>query len=141
MRIRRAKKSDIRKIKQITDFPEIQTLKDKDFNFTPLIKYALQSKRYLVLVAEEKGEFIGSSIVVLDNPKPGCAYVIAFGILPRYRNKGYGERLIKTLYKKLKFQKISWVYLWSADNKRTLNFWGKQGFKVGKKCVWCEKEF
>ncbi len=139
MNIRKASSSDIKNIKHVMDGSEIQALRTRKYDFTSLIKFAIKSERYLVLTAEEKNKFVGFSLSVLNATQPRCAYILAIGIIPQSRDRGYGGKLLKESLKQLKEKKQVWVYLLSSKNKKNLNFYKKQGFKIGKEFIWCEK--
>ncbi len=91
----------------------------------------LASSVYQGYVLEENGEYIATSSIspARDEEMQGFGEVMSIYVLPKYYNKGYGQKLFSFVLLKLKEMGFSNIYLWVLeDNKNAINFYKKNGF-------------
>lgn len=94
-----------------------------------LMKYIVQNKNAINLVAEKDGEIIGYIFAVLRSKREG--HVISIAIKPNFRKKGVGLNLIKEIVRILKLNKANKLILEvNVANKNAINFYKKIGFKT-----------
>ena len=63
----------------------------------------------------------------------------AIVLLPEYRGLGIGMIMYNTLREKCKSRGIQLVQgLVTDDDRSELDYWIRQGFEPGKKCIWVE---
>lgn len=112
MEIRKGQKEDLETIKKISSVSLKVVLPMKYF------------EKYLdnTLVAIEKGIVIG--FLIFKNE-----YAMNFAVLPEFRKKGIGKKLIEELMKKSKKIRLRT----RENNKNTIDFLNKLGFKEKRK--------
>lgn len=141
MRIRKAKKDDFEGILNVIKLSSVLNPKDKELTeLSKYIKFALKQKNMLVLIVIDENKVVGVVISHLHSLMKEDADIYDLYVLPQYRNKGYGKRLMKELYLRLKKKGIKRLGLYSENNKQTLNFYRKQGFQIGRLIRRCDKE-
>jgi len=112
MEIRKAQRDDLKTIKEISSISLKAVLSMKYF------------ERHLsnTIVAVERGRIIGFLIFRKE-------YVMNFAVLPEFRKKGIGKKLIGGLMKKFK----TIILRTRENNKNTIDFLNKLGFKEKRK--------
>jgi ribosomal protein S18 acetylase RimI-like enzyme len=141
MKIRKANLKDIKGIIEI--FKDSAVLNPRDKNFKELRGYisdTLKNKKFLVLIAEIDNQIIGVAITLLNDFFKTDARLIDLYVLKSQRNKGIGSLIIKQLYKELIKRKITNLGLYSENNPKTINFYKKQGFQIGRLIRRCDKK-
>jgi len=141
MKISKATKKDFKGILNV--FVASAKLNPKDKGNKELKKYilaSLRSKTFFILVAKANNEVIGFSITNFSELKKMYADLVDIYVLKEYRGKGVGRGLMKELYKELKKKNIKNIGLYSENNEKTLNFYKKQGFQVGRLIRRCDKK-
>jgi ribosomal-protein-alanine N-acetyltransferase len=121
--IRQARKSDLREIYliEIKSFPY-------PYPVESLASLLILFPRYF-FVAECGGRVVGYVAGALN--KDGSGHIMSIAILPSYRGRGLGSRLMDAIENAFRREGISRVYLEvSQNNKVALNLYRKRGFKV-----------
>ena len=80
------------------------------------------------MIDEKTGKTIGMGRVLSDGTSD--AYIQDLVILPEYRNKGIGKKLVKKLTHYCKSKKINWIALIAEPNQE--GFYENIGFKKMK---------
>lgn len=140
MKIRRAKKKDLKEILNV--FKKSSVLNPKDSSHRELedyIKFCLANKNIVVLVVEEKGAIIAVGSSHLHTLKKTDANIYDIYVLNEFRDNGIGTKMIQEFYKILKNKGIKHLGLYSENNKKTLDFYKKQGFQIGRLIRRCDK--
>ena len=138
MKIRKAEKKDIREIIEIVTANTILNPKDKqNKELKKYIGFCIGSKRFLVLVAEDNG-LLGLCICQLMGVRATDACL--HDIYVSGKSKGVGSKIMELLYIELKKRDIKYLGLYSENNKKTLNFYKKQGFQIGRLIRRCDKK-
>lgn len=141
MKIRKAKITDVKSI--INIFVQSAVLNPKDKKNKELKNYinnSLKEKTFFVLVAEIDSKIVGVCITNLGRINKTDADLVDIYVLKEYRRNRIGTRLLKELYYNLKKKGIKNIGLYSEINKRTLNFYKKQGFEIGRLIRRCDKK-
>lgn len=90
------------------------------------IKYLIKGSFCFAVVIDKKTKkTIGMGRVLSDGVSDG--YIQDLVVLPEYRRKGIGKKLITTLIQYCKSKNISWIALISEPNQE--EFYKKIGFK------------
>lgn len=140
MKIRKAKKSDFDGILRIFIESSVQNPEDKgNKQLKEYLLFSIKNRNMLVLVASFDKEIVGVGICQLKEIRKEDAKLLDIYVLKKYRGKRIGERLMKELYKLLKKKGIKNLGLYSENNKKTLNFYKKQGFQIGRLIRRCDK--
>ena len=125
MKIRKAKKSDIKQCVKLSRIPEFEIgnmYPDKE-SLIELIKHKL------FLVAEENKKIIGFIAGYKHSKKD--VYIDLLTVSKK--GKGTGKKLLEELKKVMKKQKIKLFWLIAPEfNKKTLNFYRKNKLKESK---------
>jgi GNAT superfamily N-acetyltransferase len=88
-----------------------------------------------VFVALDKGKAVGYSVAQIRKTQPPWrrekeGYIEAMAVTAKYRRKGVGSLLFKTIIDWFKAEKLDMVELTvSSKNKVGYPFWKKQGFR------------
>ena len=141
MKIRKATRKDFDGILKI--FLESAILNPKDKENLELKKYlsnSLKEKTFFVLIAEEDKKVVGVCISNFGRISKVDADLVDIYVLKKYRGQSVGNKLMKELYKKLKKKGIKNLGLYSENNPKTLNFYKKQGFQIGRLIRRCDKK-
>lgn len=121
MKIRKFELNDLNQILSIENISF-----DKPYNSeTFIIYHSEEPNGFMVLT--EKDKIIGYIIATSKN----SGRIISIAILPKYRGKGLGVKLMKTglNYLKKKGKNIATLEV-AKSNKKAQNFYSKFGFKV-----------
>ena len=141
MKIRKASKGDFEDIFNI--FIKSSVLSPKDKKNNNLKKYIydfLNKKDFFVLVAEKDKKVIGVAVTIIGKIHKEGADLLDFYILNEFRNQQIGSEMMGFLYKGLKEKGIKNLGLYSENNPKTLNFYKKQGFEIGRFIRRCDKK-
>lgn len=141
MKIRKATRKDFDGILKI--YLESAILNPKDKKNLELKKYlsnSLKEKTFFVLIAEEDKNVVGVCISNFGRISKVDADLVDIYVLKKYRGQSVGNKLMKELYKKLKKKGIKNLGLYSENNPKTLNFYKKQGFQIGRLIRRCDKK-
>ncbi len=137
MIIRKATGRDNKEIcKLLNEYSEYESLVDKKQDLEPLkqvihqIKYYLNQKNFIFLVAEKNKELI--AVIFSDIRKRGKEAVCVLHqitVKKSERRKGVGKKLFRELQKILKEKNCNYIRSFILPkNKKSLEFWKKQGF-------------
>ncbi len=86
----------------------------------------LRAPTHQFFLARDAGEPIGSLGVVLEGPSP---YVIAFGVLPEHRRRGYGRQMLEQIVSMLFAERIERILLEvNAGNTPAVLLYRSAGF-------------
>ena len=108
--------------------------------------FGIEDPHSVFLVAEEDDKIIGFVYASeLDHDKPlkkQTACLIYMTVLPEYRKQGIAQKLYAECEAILKKRGISGMYGWAntESDGAILQFMEKQGFSIGHKYVWVDKE-
>jgi len=83
---------------------------------------------HIFIMAKENKKIIAMARVISD--KANDAYIQDFAVLPEYRKKGIGKKILEHIIKELKKKNFKWLGL--IADKNTINFYKKSGFKLMK---------
>lgn len=109
-------------------------------------KFGITDPNSVFLVAEETNKIIGfvyASLIEHDKPlEKQSACLIYMTVLPEFRKHGIAQKLYTECEKALKLKGVSGIYGWAntESDGAILKFMEKQGFAVGHKYVWVDKE-
>jgi predicted GNAT family N-acyltransferase len=135
MKIRKALKRDYPKIREFVFFNISEIFGKNVTGYKDLNN--IKKNFILFLVAEDKGEIVGTIGIKLKNGEPKIARMY---IKKSERGKGLGKKLMR---KALKFGKGKFerVYLTTYKKMNVTKFYENFGFKVFKrdKRIWMEK--
>jgi len=140
LEIRKAILKDSKGIIEV--FMDSAVLNPKDKENKELNKYiinGLKEKSFFTLVAEIDKKIVGVCISNIGRINKISADLVDIYILKKCRNKKIGARLLEKLYKELKKRDVKYLGLYSENNKKTLNFYKKQGFQIGRLIRRCDK--
>lgn len=92
----------------------------------------------LFLVVEYNGNVIGYAI---GEPLVGKVTLLWFmTIKEKFRGRGLGEKLVKEFEGKCKKLGMEWIILYAPTfNERSVNFYKKQNYNIGKTFFECNK--
>ncbi|MBS3081912.1 GNAT family N-acetyltransferase [Candidatus Pacearchaeota archaeon] len=138
--IRKAKISDLVSIQEV--FIEASVLDPKDNDHSRLkdyIKFSVTNKRILTLVAEQEKMIVGICITQLNDIKEKEAKILDIYVNKGVRSKGIGSKLVNEVIKSLKKKNYVNLSLYSENNSKTLKFYKKQGFQIGRLIRRCDK--
>lgn len=115
----------------ISDINEIMEIEYKCFGpdafSESLITFLIINFKDLFLVLEHNGRIIGYASATIEASK---GHIMSIAILPEYRRRGFGEKLMKTIIRKLKESGADRVVLEvRVDNKPAISLYRKLGFK------------
>jgi len=146
MKIRKAKKQDIKQIKNLViklfstwDKIDPADKLDKDwFNKPKANKFytdIINKQDKLLLVAEENNNLIAYLLLETQFRDPflkgnRIGYISELYVLPRYRGKGISKALLNQGEKWFKKKKFKWIQVSThSRDKPAIKFWEKKGFK------------
>ncbi|MBI2579337.1 MAG: GNAT family N-acetyltransferase [Candidatus Aenigmarchaeota archaeon] len=90
-----------------------------------------------IIVAEEGGKIIGCVFIIYD---PWSSFIYRLGVLPKYRRKGLGTKLMEEAERILKERGTNPITLFvREDNGEVIDFYKKRGWKLGDKIFDMEK--
>lgn len=137
MKIRIARKSDIKKIAEI--FKEEYRKKPYNEKWTDcssLKKIKGYFNHHIILVVEDKNFVVGfliGNIYLGDTGERG--YIDEIVVSGKFQGKGYGKALINHLASFLKTKNIRKMKLMSSTKSKAFKFYKKLGFKIEKNFV------
>ncbi len=135
MKIRIANKKDLKECAFISKISELQ-LNPKKY---PDLKYLSQFLGPLFLIALDEDRIIG--YIVGEEGKANVASINLLVVDKEYRGRGLGKSLLQELIKAFKKIKIKDIYLVAPKwNKRTIQFYEKEGFTKMKYYAYFTKE-
>jgi len=92
------------------------------------IKQLLEMENKIGIVLTIKFKIIGFVLAVKYGE---VSVIVTLDIDPKYRRKGYGNKLIKALEKQLKREKIKIIILQvNVNNKSAISFYKKNGYEI-----------
>ena len=92
----------------------------------------------LFLVAEKDKKVVG--LILGEKIKLSGALVWEFVVQKELRGQGIGKELLKKFEDECIKKSIDWIILYGANNRKTLNFYNKNGFDLGGSYIECKKE-
>lgn len=136
MKIRACKKSDLKRCEELCDTPELYFANGGHFSVSDL--EAWLDKKYF-LVSEINNKVIG--LVFGEEVKCNGFMIWVIVVDKDYRGRKIGEKLLKQIEKNAKEGGRSWVVLYaSTKSKKNIEFYKKQKYLIGQKCIECAKE-
>lgn len=144
IKIRRATLKDYKELARLRWLYSLDQVKspnqsEDDFtpNFKNFLKQAIVREEWIIWVAEDKKKLIANAYFypVYSIPRPGNFHR-KFGlisnvfVLPDYRNKGLGSKLIKHVIQWAKKEKFESLVLWHTE--RSISFYKRAGFEENK---------
>jgi len=81
---------------------------------------------HIFIIVKENKKIIAMARVISD--KVNDAYIQDFAVLPEYRKKGIGKKILKYIIKELKNKNFKWLGL--IADKNAINFYKKSSFKL-----------
>jgi ribosomal protein S18 acetylase RimI-like enzyme len=141
MIIRKATKRDIGQIVKVYTASAVMNPDDKgNKDLTNYLKYIIPNRMYLALVVEIDNKIVGICTCELGRASKTNADLIDIYVLKEYRSKGIGSAVMKEVYKQLKKKGLKNLGLYSENNPKTINFYKKQGFQIGRLIRRCDKK-
>ena len=135
MKIRKAKEKDIKYCVELSRINELQL----DTRKYPDKKYFKEFLGPLFIVAEDKGNILG--YVLGEKEKAGLSSLNLMAVQKNLRSKGIGKLLLEKFCENSKKLGLKEVYLFAPKwNKKTLNFYEKNGFIKMKHYVYFIKD-
>ena len=141
MKIREAKKSDIQPIINIGNYAKEFEVSDGVVNFWPekILSQIIESKNDFIIVAEKDKNILGFIIVNL-NVNFSKAIIENIFVKENFRGNNVGRLLLDHTLNKLSKKKCSYVCaLVNSESKSSINWYIKNEFSKGIKCVWLDK--
>ena len=130
MKIRKAKKSDLKKISEIFRIEYSKNPYNEKWGSKALTKTKEYYKNNFIYVIESEKEIIGfvifSTYLWYDNKRGLIDEIV---VSAGYRGKGYGKKLLKFAENFLKKKGIRTLNLFSLKKSSAFRFYKKQGFK------------
>jgi GNAT superfamily N-acetyltransferase len=148
MNIRKAEEKDFFDLYELgKNTAEFQVSVREVFMDADEFKYGITDPHSVFLVAEENNKIIGFVYAAdLDYDKPlkkPTACLIYLTVVPEYRKHGIAQVLYTACEKSLKDDLgITGIYGWAntEGDGAILRFMEKQGFSMGHKYLWIDKE-
>ncbi len=146
MNIRPAKKEDFHKLYEIgKNTPEFKVSAREVFMDADEFAFGIEDPNSVFLVAEEDeiAGFIYASLSDHDKPlKKQTACLIYLTVLPAFRKHGFAQKLYSACEKALKDKGASGIYGFAniESDGAIVKFMEKQGFSLGHKYMWVDKE-
>ena len=136
MKIRACKVTDLKQCEDLCNSPELLYPDGGHFSVGHL-KHLLNDKYFLV--TEDKIKIIGTIFGEKLNAGGSIVWVIV--VANEYRGKGIGSQLLKKFEKNAKSDNCKWTVLYSATKiKKTVEFYKKHKYDIGKKYIECAKD-
>lgn len=133
--IRKAKQSEIKKIKKLVDYFEEMDLVPETF---PEGYYQRILKKGILLIAEENNEIVGVCFGTY-NTKEKWADLLGLVVNLEFRKKGIGISLVKEFERIAKQKKLKTIDL--CADKNQLQLFEKLGYKLGRTYASFRKKF
>lgn len=99
------------------------------------LENALNSGNWFIWVAEEDEKIVSHIYIELIQkvPRPGritfpFAYMTNVYTIKKYRSKGIGSKLMKTIHEWVKENKYEFIIVWPSDASR--NYYERNGYKL-----------
>jgi GNAT superfamily N-acetyltransferase len=131
--IRKAKPNDYEK--------SIELLKDENLRGTDgdyyKLKWLYDLKDDLFFVAEKEKIVIG--VIFGEHVNTDGAIIWMLAVSKAFRNHGVGSLLLREFEKACKQRNRPWIIAYAIDDDSTLQFYKKNHYALGKKCVEVEK--
>jgi ribosomal protein S18 acetylase RimI-like enzyme len=123
-------------------FHDVSELKDFVKNKKENIFLAVKKNSAKFSKGKKNNEIVGFLYAkILSFHSGGWCMLDNIAVDKKYRNLGFGTKLLKELYRILKTKKIGYVQvLEDVHDKKTRKFWKEKGYKESKIFVWTEKE-
>ncbi len=141
MNIREAIISDINKIHKLGESIDEFNTTEKVVTFWPkhILRNCIKSKTDWLLIAQENSKIIGF-IICNNSPIFKKAVIENIYVSPLHQRKKVGEKLLKSLFKKIESTDCEYIVVFTEDNNSTaLDFFIKNGLNKGKKFIWIDK--
>ncbi len=102
-------------------------LTKEDIYFDESQDYYIKDASFFI---KKNNEYIGYGQVILENSIP---FIVNFGIMPNFRNQGYGKMLLNHILNKLKIKGFQNVMIRvNSENEIALNLYKSLGFLLYK---------
>ncbi len=96
----------------------------------------------ILFVAEVDGGIAGFIFAkVLSHSSGGWCLLDNLAVEPRYRHHRMADTMLHSLYREMRRRKVRYIQiLEDAHQRRTREFWKRQGYRETKLFIWAEKE-
>ncbi|MBR9683838.1 GNAT family N-acetyltransferase [Candidatus Woesearchaeota archaeon] len=142
MKIRKAKKTDLKKVSEtfLDEFGK-KPYSEKWTRKSALGRIKQYFQNSLILILEEQGEIIGFLIGSTYLGWNGwMGFINEFVVSERHQGKGHGKKLMSYFQKTLKKKKITQISLTSHIDSQAFKMYQKWGFKIDKESVSMHKK-
>jgi len=138
MRIRKATGKDVGKILKLGNSVKEFKVSKKTVSFWPkkVLMSIVKSKNNFILLAEEDKKLMGF-IIINYNPAFDKAIIENIFVVKEFRQKNIGSKLLKEALKKINCGYV--CTLAELNNKKSINFYSKNGFTKGIKSAWLDR--
>ncbi|MDO9399427.1 MAG: GNAT family N-acetyltransferase [bacterium] len=139
MKIREATINDIDEIHSLGNTVNEFSVSDEVVIFWPkhILHNCIKSQTDYLLIAKEKEKIIG--FIIINNSLVFKKTIIEnIYILPQFRKKGFGTKLLNMAIKKIKTTGCEYICL-LTNNYEAIKFYESNSFEKGKDFVWLDK--
>lgn len=128
MKIRPAKKTDMKSVEQLLSLPELSTATGEYLSADILSGYV---DDLYFLIAEKNSEIVGA--IFGERLKNNGFMLWEFAVKKEFRGQGIGSALLKKFETNLASENRKWMILYApAKSPQTINFYQKHGYNKGK---------
>ena len=127
--------AELKDCRRCAELSKIEELKPAVGGYPPKKYFELfVDKDKMFFVAEENDNIVG---YILGEPMKGnIANLGLLAVDKKYRGKGIGKKLIEAMRKRCNEKGLNYLLLYATkNNKKTLEFYRKCGFKEGKNYI------
>ncbi len=132
MKIRKATIKDIEEIRKISNQ---KALRSTGENRAPSERWltAFIKEKQIFFVADKNKEVYG--FILGEQVTGDLGYLWLIGVKKEFRSKGIGKLLLNEFIHECKKRKLRSIITYGTYNKKTLNFYKKNNFFGGEKCL------
>lgn len=132
MKIRKATEKDIEEVREIANIKELRVTGGKRAASHRWFNAFIKEKQIFFIVQEKK-EICG--FILGERVTGDLGYLWLIGVKKEFRSKGLGKLLLNKFIKECKKRKLRSIITYGDYNKKTLNFYKKNNFFSGEKCL------
>ena len=138
LKIRQAKENDCKSCYELSKVEELKKASGEYIRLIDLKRFARENQMFLV--AEYDKKIVG---YLFGERTAGDAVLLwLLVVMPEYRSKGIGKKLMVHFQKECKKRKLYEIILYAPKfNKKTLQFYENLGYNRGMEVVEFNKEF
>ena len=131
MIIRKARMSDCKECHEMSNMPELLSPNGKAPNIGWFEAHVRNNQ--IMFLAEENKKIIG--YVAGEELIEHGMILHLIAVMPEYRNKGIGKRLVTAFENECKKRKVRWIMLYAYDTKNTVQFFKKNNYEKGSRTI------